>query len=75
MTLSGRANTILNLMVFLGAFGLQWGMGGLIEGLQARGFSIEIAHRNAFAALFAVQAAAYLWLVFSGRWSRQSPGR
>jgi hypothetical protein len=75
VTLSGRANTILNLMVFLGAFGLQWGMGGLIEGLQARGFSIEIAHRNAFAALFAVQAAAYLWLVFSGRWSRQSPGR
>lgn len=75
VTLSGRANTILNLMVFLGAFGLQWGMGGLIEGLQARGFSAEIAHRNAFAALFTVQAAAYLWLVFSGRWSRQSPRR
>ncbi|MFZ4536596.1 MFS transporter [Propionivibrio sp.] len=67
VALSGRANATFNLMVFIGAFGLQWGMGVLIDLLQASGYSIEIAHRDAFAFLFAVQAAAYAWLLISGR--------
>jgi len=29
VALSGRANTTFNLMVFVGAFGLQWGLGVL----------------------------------------------
>ena len=66
VALSGRANSTLNLMVFLGAFGLQWGMGVLIEMLQASGHSIEIAHRNAFAVLFVLQAVA-VWILLSGR--------
>ena len=66
VALSGRANSTLNLMVFLGAFGLQWGMGVLIEMLQASGHSIEIAHRNAFAVLFVLQAIA-VWILLSGR--------
>ena len=66
VALSGRANSTLNLMVFLGAFGLQWGMGVLIEMLQANGHSIEIAHRNAFAVLFVLQAVA-VWILLSGR--------
>jgi len=66
VALSGRANSTLNLMVFLGAFGLQWGMGILIEMLQANGHSIEIAHRNAFAVLFVLQAVA-VWILLSGR--------
>jgi hypothetical protein len=67
VALSGRANTTLNLLVFLGAFGLQWGMGGLIDTLQASGHSPEIAHRNAFVVLFVLQAAAYAWLFFGGK--------
>ncbi|MBL0166090.1 MAG: MFS transporter [Propionivibrio sp.] len=66
VALSGRANSTLNLMVFLGAFGLQWGMGVLIEMLQASGHSIEIAHRNTFAVLFVLQAVA-VWILLSGR--------
>jgi MFS family permease len=66
VALSGRANSTLNLVVFLGAFGLQWGMGVLIDMLQASGHSIEIAHRNAFAVLFVLQAVA-VWILLSGR--------
>ena len=66
LTLSGRANTTLNLLVFLGAFSLQWGMGVLIEVLQAGGHSTQLAHRNAFAVLFILQAAAYVWLLIGG---------
>ncbi|MBV5349782.1 MFS transporter, partial [bacterium] len=39
VSLSGRANTTLNLLVFLGAFSLQWGMGIMIDQLIAGGFS------------------------------------
>ena len=67
VSLSGRANSTLNLMVFLGAFSLQWGMGGMIDALRAAGQSIELAHRNAFLLLFVIQLAAYLWMLIGGR--------
>jgi MFS family permease len=67
VALSGRANSTYNLMVFIGAFGLQWGMGVLIELLQASGHSAQIAHRNAFAVLLVLQAGACLWLFIGGR--------
>jgi hypothetical protein len=69
LALSGRANSTFNLMVFLGAFSLQWGMGVMIDLLQARGHSVEIAHRDAFLLLFGVQAAAYVWVLISARWA------
>jgi hypothetical protein len=37
VALSGRVNTALNLMVFIGAFGVQWGLGVLIDLLQPAG--------------------------------------
>lgn len=64
IALSGRANTTFNLMVFLGAFGLQWGLGVMIDGLQAFGFNPRAAHRDAFAALLALQTLAYFWMLF-----------
>ncbi len=39
----------------------------LIDTLQASGHSVVIAHRNAFAALFVLQLAAYLWMLVGGR--------
>ena len=66
VALSGRANSTFNLMVFLGAFGLQWGMGVLIDMLQASGHSTEIAHRNAFVVLFVLQAVA-VWILIGAR--------
>ena len=67
VALSGRANATLNLMVFLSAFGFQWGLGVLIDVLEATGYSTQIAHRNAFAVLFIAQAAALLWLCLASR--------
>jgi MFS family permease len=67
VALSGRANTAFNLMVFLGAFGVQWGLGVLIELLQRQGLSTAMAHRNAVLALLGLQAAAFIWFWFAGR--------
>ncbi len=61
IALSGRVNTALNLMVFVGAFGIQWGLGLLIDLLQAQGLSLALAHRSAFLALLGTQFTAYAW--------------
>jgi sugar phosphate permease len=67
VSLSGRANTAFNLMVFIGAFGAQWGLGVLIELLQAQGLNTAMAHRNAVFALLGLQAAAFAWFCLAGR--------
>lgn len=65
--LSGRANTALNLLVFAGAFGLQWGIGGLVDALQAGGWTAAPAYRIAFLGLLGGQLLALSWLLLSGR--------
>ena len=70
VALSGRVNTALNLMVFIGAFGIQWGLGVLIDLLQAHGQSVSLAHRSAFLTLLVTQVAAYAWFLFASRRSR-----
>ena len=67
IALSGRVTTSLNLLVFAGAFSLQWGLGILIEALQASGHSDIFAHRSAFVLLFTLQAASLIWLLVSSR--------
>lgn len=67
LALSGRANTAFNLMVFIGAFAVQWGLGVLIELLQAAGRSAAAAHRGAFLALLVSQLAAYAWFLLRAR--------
>jgi sugar phosphate permease len=62
--LSGRVNTLLNLLSFIGAFMLQWGMGLLIDALGAAGHSAATAHTGAFVLLFALQAASLCWFYF-----------
>lgn len=65
--MSGRANTALNLLVFAGAFGLQWGIGILVDLLQAGGWASGSAFRAAFFALLGMQALALGWLLRPGR--------
>mgnify|MGYP000985222789 FL=1 len=65
--LSGRANTALNLLVFLGAFGLQWGIGILVDALQTQGWASDAAFRAAFFTLLGGQLLALLWMVRPGR--------
>lgn len=67
VTLSGRVNTALNLMVFIGAFGVQWGIGLLIDLLQTQGQSAAVAHRSAFLALLGAQLTAYACFYLSRR--------
>ncbi|MDR0577652.1 MAG: MFS transporter [Candidatus Accumulibacter sp.] len=64
--LSGRVNTLLNLLSFVGAFMLQWGMGLLIDALKAAGHSPASAHTGAFVLLCALQAASLSWFCFCG---------
>jgi MFS family permease len=67
LALSGRVNTALNLAAFAGAFGIQWGLGVLVDTMSAQGLSTQEAYRNAFAVLLAVQALAWGWFVAGGR--------
>jgi len=71
VALSGRANTTYNLMAFIGAFSLQWGMGGIIDLRHAQGGSEASGYRDAFIALFVVQLSAYAWLLLGGKRRRE----
>ncbi|MFL6650186.1 MAG: nitrate/nitrite transporter [Sulfurifustaceae bacterium] len=64
--LFGRVSTALNLMAFVGAFTLQWGIGLLID-LFAAGGDTTSAFRTAFAIVAAVQLLAWGWFVLEGR--------
>jgi predicted MFS family arabinose efflux permease len=63
VALSGRASTAVNVLVFGGAFALQWGMGSLIDALRGGGYGSASAHRVTFLALLVLQAAAYAWFL------------
>ena len=67
--LSGRANTALNLLVFAGAFGLQWGIGILVDALQANGWQVASAYSVAFYGLLGAQLLSLLWFLLSRRQS------
>jgi len=63
--LAGRVNTALNLLVFVAAFGVQWGMGALLGlwprtadgGYDPGGYAVGIG------VLSAAQALGLLWYV------------
>jgi MFS family permease len=65
--LSGRVNTALNLAAFVGAFGLQWGIGVLVDTLGHAGFDTRTSFRFAFAGLLAMQFTAYVWFLRGAR--------
>ncbi len=62
-SLSGRANTAINLVMFMWAFGAQYGIGAIIGLFPARaGGGYEAAsYQVAFGVFFAVQVLALLW--------------
>lgn len=63
IALSGRVNTALNLMVFLGAFGLQWGLGVVVDAIVARGFPRVEAFHISFWILWGTQTLAFFWFL------------
>lgn len=67
--LSGRVTTALNLLAFAGAFSLQWGIGVLIDALEAAGYAPIASYRVSFAVMFVLQAMSYAWFIWEG-WRR-----
>jgi MFS family permease len=61
--LAGRVNTALNLMVFVGAFLIQWGFGAVVDGLQAGGYATRDAYQITFGTLLLLQAASWGWFI------------
>ncbi len=65
--LFGRVSTALNLMAFVGAFSLQWGLGVLVDLFIAAQWSSASAFRAAFAVMAAMQLLSWLWFALEGR--------
>ncbi len=63
VSISGRVNSTLNLVMFAGAFGLQWGIGAAVETFAAGGMARASAFRITFALLLAAQALAFAWFL------------
>ena len=63
VALSGRVNTALNLLVFVGAFGLQWGIGAAVDSFTFSGMARADAFRATFATLLAAQVLAFGWFL------------
>ena len=58
-----RVSTAINLMAFMGAFVVQWGLGGALDGLLAAGHDMAAALSIAFAGLIVLQALSYVPLL------------
>ena len=65
--LTGRVTTSINLMAFIGAFVVQWGLGGLLDGLRAGGMGGVDALRAAFMILLGAQILSFVPLARAGR--------
>ena len=65
--LAGRALSAFNLVIFGGVFCLQWGIGLMIDALQALGVAEPRAFQFAFGAFFVCCVAAYGVFVLSPR--------
>jgi hypothetical protein len=67
--LTGRANTGLNLLVFVAAFAAQWGMGAMISLWPAGtlGRYAPAGFQAGFGLMLAMQVLAWLWFFVAGR--------
>ncbi|MDM7944322.1 MAG: MFS transporter [Hydrogenophaga sp.] len=66
---AGRALSAYNLAIFAGVFGVQWGIGLLIEALSVFGWSEPVRYRGAVAVFGVCCVFAYLafWRAWRGR--------
>ncbi len=63
--LAGRALSAYNLVIFAGVFVIQWGIGLLIDGFKALGFSQTQSFQAAFAIFLACSIASYVHFLVS----------
>ena len=58
---AGRALSAYNLVIFLGVFSIQWGIGLAIDALRAAGLAEVLAFRVAFGGFGVAGLLSYLW--------------
>lgn len=72
--LAGRALSAYNLVIFVGVFVVQWGIGLLVDAFRGAGLAEVSAFRAAFAVFLATSVLSYLWFLWSRSHNRlQSP--
>jgi predicted MFS family arabinose efflux permease len=64
-SLAGRALSAYNLVIFVGVFVVQWGIGLLIDAFRKAGFSEVAAFRSAFGVFLATSVLSYAWFLWS----------
>ena len=64
--LAGRALSAYNLLIFLGVFSIQWGIGLVIDLLRSWGWNTLSAYRGGFALLAGCYVLAYVWFLWWG---------
>lgn len=65
-SLFGRVSTAVNLLAFVGAFLMQWGIGVLIDTFAAAEWTMRDAFRASFAIVAFLQLLAWAWFVRAG---------
>mgnify|MGYP002885387994 CR=1 FL=1 len=65
--LAGRALSAYNLVIFAGVFVVQWGIGLLIDALEALGWSTGGAFRGAMAVFLLLNLASYVYFLAAKR--------
>jgi sugar phosphate permease len=72
--LAGRASTALNLLMFVGSFAAQWGIGLIIDATRGLGQTgSEAGLRTAFAVVLTCHVLTYVW--FLAGWRRHAVTR
>lgn len=71
--LAGRALSAYNLVIFLGVFVVQWGIGLLVDGFAALGWSQLAAFRGAFGVFLACSIVSYAWFLMGNPDNRAQP--
>jgi hypothetical protein len=69
--LAGRALSAYNLVIFIGVFVVQWGIGLLVDAFRRAGWSEITAFRTAFGVFLATSVLSYAWFLWSRSHNRQ----
>lgn len=64
---AGRALSAFNLVIFLGVFCVQWGIGLTIDALSGLGWPRAIAYQTAFGLFAIASILSYAWFIWRGR--------
>jgi predicted MFS family arabinose efflux permease len=62
-SLAGRALSAYNLVIFVGVFALQWGIGLLVDGFRALGWTEVSSFRGAFGIFLATMVFSHAWFM------------